>query len=179
MGISNEIPFLPEGLGVTTLETGWAVGQEFVDPRTGNHYRLFQVATDLNNDALADGEPCAFSNHLSGIITNKAANYESTTYPKVAGIACGAVPESSATTTRYCLLLVKAHTKSVLTDGGGDIAKFDIVALDETTNGRADRIDHTQTVGTLKWGTLFHCMIGVAQADDSATAVTCSVDIAR
>lgn len=174
MGISNEIPFFPESASVpTSLEGGWALGQEFVDSRTSYKYRLYQISSDLNNDAFADGECAVFE--TDGVVTNKAANYEDTTYPAPAGFACAAYPESTGSTTvRYALFLVEG-LKTVLTDTGDDIVKGDLLVADETANGKVDRLakasDGITTNGVVR------TIVGRARANDTATSVLAAINL--
>lgn len=181
MSIQNCIPFSPNAY--TTELAGASLGQVFIDPSTGKEYVLVQVDDDLINDELRDGECCGYVENANFIVGNKAANYENTTHPKAAGVvntdSTHDIPESTTSVTYYCLLLTKGKKTSVKTDGGGDIAKGDTVILDETVNGCVDLILITEDLNGNKMGQINNSKIGIAIADDSATAVDVMVDVCR
>lgn len=178
MPIQNCIPF-PISAYVTSL-AGLSLGQKFVDPSTGYEYRLAQMHTVLTNDTTANKEVLC-ETATKHVVTQKTTSAGNTTYPKAYGIACGAIPESTASTTYYGLLLTRGE-KLVLTDGGDDIAIEDYVCYDAGTDtGRVDLMatsgTDVATPGVTKFGELFGTMVGRALAADSATEVLVSVDI--
>jgi len=179
MPIQNCIPFSPSAY-VTALN-GLVLGAEYVDPSTGFVYRLAQMHTILTNDTTANKEVLC-ETATKNVVTQKTTAAGDTSYPKAYGIACGAIPESTSTTTYYGLLLVRGE-KLVLTDGGGDIAIGNYVGYDAGTDtGRVDLIDLTsEDIGTttLDLGDLYNTYVGRALADDSATEVLVAVDIRR
>lgn len=179
MGISNEIPFLPESaLCPTTLEKGWALGQEFVDSRNGYKYRLYQISSALTNSKFAAGEVAVFESDL--VVTNDVSAGADATYPEAAGIASAAYDQSTGTTTvRYALFLVSGLYSTVKTDAGDDIAAGDLVVADETVDGAVDRAPKA-TDGLTAFGVL-KTLVGRARAADvdANDTVSVAVDIRR
>ena len=183
MPIQGCIPFNPSSY-VTALN-GLVLGQEYFDPSTGFTYRLAQMHTILTNDITANKEVLC-ETATKNVVTQKTTSAGNTTYPKAYGIACGAVPESTSSTTYYALLLMKGE-KLVLTDGGGDIGIEDYVCYDAGTDtgrvdvmtGTATNIDEDIGTTTLDLGDLWSTYVGQALANDSATEVLVSVNIRR
>jgi hypothetical protein len=148
--------------------TGLTLGDIFTDKR-GRQFMLFQVDTALINDTLANGEVCFLK--ASHVVTNDVSDgIDGADSPIVAGVACGSIPESSASVTRYVLLLVKGRHTAVKTNGDDDIAAGDMLSADLTVDGSCDSInDDTETLDP---GYLGRSRVGVALADDVNAANT-------
>lgn len=183
MTVQNCIPFLPTAW--TTELAGLSLGQKFLDPRTGYQYKLIQVAETLTNDELRNGEVLSYSDITNYIATNdiSAAEAVDTNYVKPAGVVDTTsaidIPESSATVTRYALVLVRGR-KTIVTDGGDDITAGDTLIIDPTVDGACDSIDTDEDIGTtaLNVGDWME-IIGrsVDADDDTANTVVAEIDI--
>ena len=171
MTVQNQIPFLPSAW--TTELAGLSLGQRFTDPRTGYEYKLFQLHTACApNDEIDDGEVLGFQDWTLNIVTNDVSLCEAldTNYLKPAGVTdLGTVdiPESSATVTKYVLLMVKGK-KTIKTDGGDDITAGDTLIIDPSVDGTCDSINSTASPDQGDYGE----KIGRALDDDDDTADT-------
>lgn len=157
-----EIPF-PVDQVVTALDPSWALGDRFCDKR-GRIFVLLLIDPALTRNASASGEVGVLK--AAHTWTNDVSDaLLSSTYPIFAGMALGALAESTSTTTlRYGLFLVNGRATATITDG--NVVAGSIVALSSTDGGIIE-LDETAQGATT--GAMFSALVGVALADDVST----------
>lgn len=163
-----EIPFPVTSVVTTGTASGvdypnglpWNLGDRFVDNR-GRIFALWKIDPALTNNATASGEVMVLkANHT---VTNDVSDGLDATSPIFAGVALGALDESSTTTTvRHGLFLVKGRCTVTITDG--NVAASDILIVNTSVDGGCIEIDETAT--NLAANKTSSSFVGVALADD-------------
>ena len=166
-----EIPF-PVDQVVTALDPSWALGDRFCDKK-GRIFVLWQIDSALINNTSASGEVGTLK--ASHVWTNDVSEgLFSGTYPVFAGMALGALPESTSTTTiRYGLFLVKGRATATITDG--NVAAGDTVIVNQASAGAI--IEYDETATNLAAAKHSASLVGVAMADDVSTT-SCDIYVA-
>ena len=123
----------------STSAKGHIVGEIREDIQTGYRYRFVQMHTDCTNDTTAIGEIAVqVSATQIGIVTNKASVGLDTAYPIGIGVFMDVVPESTATDTYYCWVMIRGYVATLLNDGTDQTVgdNLYVVAADPATAGR-------------------------------------------
>lgn len=155
-----EIPFPVSS--VATDITGHTLGNIYVD-KDGKCYALWEIDPALISDTFANNQLAYLKASL--VVTNDVSDaIDGADDPICAGVARGALAESTGTTTRRYGLFQIWGRGTVTTNGDDDIAAGDILTIDTASDGGCDSID--PDAETIDPARLKRGKVGVALADD-------------
>lgn len=164
MSNSTGLPFNPSGY-ITSLGT-LTLGDKYTDKR-GRQWRLMQLDDTLTGDTTAANDLMYWLAPMTAVNTRSRATGGSQNYAVAAGVIDAAIAESSASETKYVLVLCDGrHT--VNTSGADDIVAGDY--LIHSGNGTVARLAQNDT--TAQTADLLPRHVGRALADDNNDANT-------
>jgi hypothetical protein len=167
-----EIPFAVDQV-VTALDPSWNLGDIFCDNR-GRRFALWQIDPALINNTFASGELCYLK--AARVVTNDVSDGIDATYPIVAGVAQGSLPESTSTTTiRYGLFLIEG-VATIKTSGADDIAIGENLIAIASNDGGCDGAAQSATSADA-WLTVAKVGTALAADDNDANTVLAMVAV--
>lgn len=116
--------FRPDKWSAIGILTAVHTAGDFLeDPTTGYQYRFCKAAAALINDAFANGEVACYTTSAYVVTNDVSASLDGANYPKLAGIALGAVPEGGTADTQYLYVLGRGrHATAVIKTGEAAVA---------------------------------------------------------